>query len=251
MSDLPEENQHNEPIPGPSGGRCEGELENLRAGPATHSDVPQPAQPPASGAPPATAANPQNAVTKEEPNSPADASAAPKRERLANDYASFAFDGQTYKNTRVGLELTVPAELTFRPPESDRPIGTEQQIVVIIADSKPRNRFTLRKYYVIDEEIKLIMVPLAALALGERSPEGYFGYASQTVLATGFKQSDGPTTATVGDMQLLRGNFIRGKHRHTLLVAIHNDYALAFVIASNDAETAERLIKSTVLKFIQ
>ncbi len=225
---------------------AKGELHNLQAGPATQANAVTLASTPANGAVPSTAANAQNTTAKEESNSTANATAVSERVRLLDDRGSI--ESHTYKNPAVGIELTVADELTFRAPESDIFPGTEQRLLVVSADSKPHNRLSLRKY-IVDEEVKLILDPLATHPLAERILDGYLRFASQRVTNTGFKQIDGPPTATVGNVQLLRGNFIRGHRRHTLLVAIHNDYGIAFVIASNDTETAERLIKSTVLKF--
>jgi len=163
-------------------------------------------------------------------------------------YDAGFIEGHTYKNSTIGLELTVPEELTFRPQEVNTLNGTEQFSISISADSKPRNRFSPRKY-IVDEEVRLNADPLAAFSLDERSPDGYMRLASQAVLKTGFKPIDGQSTATVGDVQFSRANFAQGHRLHTVLVAIHRDYAISFLIISNDAQTAERLIESTVLKF--
>jgi hypothetical protein len=187
-------------------------------------------------------------VEHEPSSTPAGATAASFSNRPPYDPG--LIEGHTYKNSTIGIELTVPEELSFKPQEVNTFPGTQQFAITVSADSKPHNRFSPRKY-IVDEEVKLNADPLAAHSLDERSLDGYMRFVSQAVLRTGFKQIEGPSTATVGDTQFFRGNFTQGHRLHTVLVAIHGDYAISFLIVSNDADTAERLIKSTVLKFAQ
>jgi lipoprotein NlpI len=227
---------------------AKGELETLQSRPGMLADTPVSPPMPTNGAVPPRAPKPETPVKDEASGMGADATAASVK-NVARYDAGFV-EGHTYKNLTVGLELTVPEELTLGPPKVNTFAGTEQFAITISADSKPHNRFSPRNY-IVDEEVRLNVDPLAAHSLDERSLDSYMRLASQAVIRTGFKPIDGPSTTTVGGVQFSRANFARGRRLHTVLVAIHRDYAISFLIISDDAETAERLIKSTVLKSTQ
>jgi lipoprotein NlpI len=226
---------------------AKGELENLQAGNAAQTNGRQLESAPTKGAVSSADVGTENTAGAEK-NSQVDTPSVSEAAGVVELPGSV--EGNIYRNPAIGIELIVPEELTFGAPGSRGLTGSEKKLLVVSADSKPHNPFSPRKY-IVDEEVKLIVDPLAAYPISERSLDGYMRAASQQVVNTGFKQVDGPSTATIGNVQLLRGNFLQGHRRHTLLVAIHNDYGIALLIASNDAETAERLIKLSVLKFTQ
>jgi lipoprotein NlpI len=227
---------------------AKGELENLKAGRVMGAGASRSESVQGNAALATADANPQNTLGEKGSNSRTDATPIAEPDRVGGDRGSIG--EHTYKNPVVGIELTVPEELTFKSPDSTGVTGTEKKLLVVVADSKPHNRFSPKKY-IVDEEVKLILDPLVAHPLNERSLEGYLGFASHGIAHTGFKQVEGPSSVTMGDVQLLRRDFIQGSRHHTLLVAIHNDYGIAFVLASNDAGMTETMIKSIILKFTQ
>lgn len=190
----------------------------------------------------------QAQATEQDKNGSAMADATPTEMNTPDTRGNV--EGHTYKNPFLDLEFTFPDDLEFAEPQIDTDPPTGRRIIGVRAGSKPRNRFSLRKY-IVDEAIMFVADPLARYSVDQRTDDGYMRIMSQVEKAQGFKQTGNDSIEKIGAIEFSRANFVHGSRWHVVLATKHKDYALVFIFVSNDIRAADTLIRLTSVKLSQ
>jgi hypothetical protein len=159
-------------------------------------------------------------------------------------------DGHIYKNSFLGVEISLPDDLQFHEAEVITDSGSAKRMIKVSAGSKPHNKFAPKKY-IVDTGVIFFADFLSGFPEEQRTEDAYMRAISQAEVSSGFKRIDGKSVEKIGETTFMRGNFAQGNRQHILLVTLRKDYAFSFIFFANDMASADTLIASATVKLPQ
>lgn len=144
-------------------------------------------------------------------------------------------EGGTYKNSAIGLEMTVSSGLRL---EQMPGIGSHRIAVQAHSDSGPQYGLTV---FFADD--------LAHFSENQRNASSYRETIIRSNRENGFQLSEGEPSAEISGIQFVRTDFIQGAVHETVLVMTRSGYAFVFIFTGGSFEKTGELIASTSLKF--
>ena len=152
---------------------------------------------------------------------------------------SGAVEDNTYKNDSLGLQFTPPPGLKFSAPELKGKPGTVPLLVTIAAWSDPPSANGGTIFYADD---------LGCYAEDRRSTKAYVERVVRSQKKEGLELVDGEPEGHLGGVTFARIDFHHAISYEAVFVKACDVYALVFIFAASDLESASRLIAQTTVK---
>jgi TonB family protein len=143
-------------------------------------------------------------------------------------------EGGTYKNSAIGLELTVAPGLRL-----EQMPGMGSHGIAVQAQNGPEPEYGLTVFYAD---------ALATYPEDQRNTSRYQEKIVRSNQEGGFQLTEGQPSAEISSIRFARNDFVRGAVHETVLVMTHNGYAFVFIFTGASSERTDKLIASTNLK---
>jgi hypothetical protein len=151
-----------------------------------------------------------------------------------------SFEGRTYKNASIGLELTVAEGLELQSPELKGTPGTLPLLVTVTAWSH-EGLLSPRKVMAFYADA------LAYYPEGQRSTDAYMSKAIKANRQAGYEPVEENLKTSFGGMQFARTDF-RGPAYEAVFVKACDARAFVFIFASSTKDAVDALITATSLR---
>lgn len=162
------------------------------------------------------------------------------------NYNKGTVDGQTYKNSSVGLEFIVPPGFQFKSPQLTGPRGKAPVLVTVMALGVERVSFFLS----FRDTITFMSEARADLPdpTAPTATEDYFAGLIHVNEKEGFMPQQGDEVRTKwGGVYFSRVDFRRRPAYEAVLVKACHNQVLTFIFAGLDLKSVDRLIAGTKL----
>lgn len=150
-------------------------------------------------------------------------------------------DGQTYKNTSVGIELTPPPGLELGAPELKGNPGTLPLLVTInaLGEYEPPTARKVMAFYTD---------ALAYYPSNRRSTDAYMLRIVRSQQSDGYEPVESTSSGKLGGVVFARQDFKKGVVYESVLVRACDAQALVFIFGGADQEAVNELSAATQLK---